>query len=175
MHIRVNGTPQQQGSKTAFVIGKRAIMKDANEKALKPWRDQVANAAGEEWGDAPLLTGPVKISVIFGFPRPKSHYGTGKNAHTVKASAPHFKTSTPDLDKLQRAIGDALTGKVFRDDAQVVVWDVLKVYASAGYCDIIIIDLSGGNDDGERHAALGSGADPDAGDRVSHPGAPLEA
>src|SRR3954465_6213554 len=115
MRFRVHGTPQQQGPKTAFVIKGRGIMKDAKEKALKPWRANVKKAAGEAWGDKPLLLGPVYVIAVFYFTRPKSHYGTGSKAFKIKNSAPTFKQSTPDLDKLQRAIGDALTDTVFKD------------------------------------------------------------
>lgn len=165
MRVRVLGLPQQQGSKKAFVVKGRAIMSDANEKNLKPWRGHVTQTVGEAWGDAPLLTGPVKMVVTFAFPRPASHYGTGRNAGVLKASAPSYKTSAPDLDKLQRAIGDALSGTVFRDDAQVAVWDVSKVYAETTYADIEIIDLSGGShDDARRTAPSFEGPDSGRGD-----------
>jgi Holliday junction resolvase RusA-like endonuclease len=98
----------------------------------------------------------VKLAVTFSFPRPKSHYRS--DGVTLKPSAPYYKTSAPDLDKLQRAIGDALTGTVFRDDALVAVWEVRKVYDETTYANIAIIDLSGGQDhDAGRVDAAGEG------------------
>ena len=53
--------------------------------------------------------------------RPKSHFGTGKNADKVKQSAPVFPATMPDIDKLMRAILDGLTdAQVWLDDGQVV-------------------------------------------------------
>lgn len=161
LSIIVRGIPQQQGSKTAFVIGKRAVMKDANEKALKPWRDDVKKAAEEEWGDKPLLLGPVRIAVAFVFPRPKNHYGSGRNADVLKSSAPYFKTSTPDLDKLQRAIGDSLSGTIFKDDAQVVEWNASKSYAyDYPYALVHVFDLAGGSHDAAGEVVSGEGSYP---------------
>lgn len=156
MLIRVMGLPQQQGSKNPWG--------GESNKKLTPWRGHVTQTVGEAWGDAPLLLGPVKLVVTFAFPRPAAHYGTGRNASVLKASAPKYKTSAPDLDKLQRAIGDALTGTAFRDDAQVAIWQVRKVYSDKAYADIEIIDLSGGSDDDTaRDAQSGQGSGDDSG------------
>lgn len=135
MRVRVMGLPQQQGSKNPW--GGEA------NKNLAPWRGHVTQTVGEAWDAAglPILLGPVEVVVTFSFPRPASHYGTGRNAGVLKANAPSYKTSTPDLDKLERAIGDALTARVFRDDAQIVHWDVWKVYDETTYADITITDL----------------------------------
>jgi Holliday junction resolvase RusA-like endonuclease len=76
----------------------------------------------------PPWVGPVTLRAVFIFPRPKTHFGTGRNAERVKESAPGWKTTAPDLDKLVRALGDALTGVVFRDDAQIVDIAVTKIY-----------------------------------------------
>lgn len=146
--VRVMGLPQQQGSKNPWGG-------EANKK-LAPWRGHVTQTVGQEWEAAgrSLLLGPVELRVTFTFPRPKAHYRANGE---LKPNAPHYKTSAPDLDKLQRAIGDALTSTVFRDDAQVAVWVVEKVYAETAYANITIIDLSGGTDDSGRTAALGEG------------------
>jgi Holliday junction resolvase RusA-like endonuclease len=44
----------------------------------------------------------------------------------------------PDLDKLIRAILDALTGVVWRDDGQVVDIVASKVYADTPGVDVVI-------------------------------------
>ena len=125
----VNGTPAAQGSKRAFVVKGRAVMVDADKK-LKPWRQAVTDAAAEERGDNPLFMGPVRVRVRFVFPRPKSHYGTGRNAEVLKPNAPLFVDKKPDIDKLLRAIFDALTGVVFKDDSQVTTVESSKVYGA---------------------------------------------
>jgi Holliday junction resolvase RusA-like endonuclease len=64
------------------------------------------------------------VRVAFRLPRPKGHYGR----RGLRPSAPAYPNVMPDLDKLARAILDALTGIVWRDDAQVVRLDVEKIY-----------------------------------------------
>jgi Holliday junction resolvase RusA-like endonuclease len=91
---------------------------------VKPWRDVVAwstvAARNRIRGWRPLL-GPVALSLTFTMPRPRSHFGTGRNAAVVRPSAPERPDVTPDLDKLVRATQDALKfGGAFKDDAQVV-------------------------------------------------------
>ena len=160
MRVRVHGTPQQQGSKNQFGA-------ESNAAKLKPWRNQVAQAVGEAWGDAPVLLGPVRIHVTFAYMRPKKHYYTGKRAHVLREDAPVYKISTPDADKLARAIGDALTGVVYKVDSQVQ-WGFLdKVYDEREYADITIIDLSGGNDDTGRDTDAGAGQSPGVADHRS--------
>lgn len=121
----VYGTPQTQGSMRAFVIGKRAVVTSTN-KQLKSWRERVAEAARKAgWGDE-LIDGPVHLQMHFRVARPRSHF----NAKGLKASAPELPAShVGDLDKLVRAIGDALTGVIWTDDRRIVSIVAKKDYA----------------------------------------------
>lgn len=74
---------------------------------------------------------PVWASVTFRLLRPASHYGTGKNAATVKPSAPEWPVGYPDIDKLARCTLDALSGLAFQDDARIVSLYVGKAYATS--------------------------------------------
>jgi len=65
------------------------------------------------------LTGPLKMDVIFYLRRPKS----------VKLKYPDKR---PDLDNYVKAIGDALEGICYLDDAQVVTSCASKMYAPTG-------------------------------------------
>lgn len=120
----VPGVPAPQGSKNQFGG-------EANPRT-KPWRGAVAAAAAERFSEP--IKGPVKIEVVFAFPRPRGHYGTGKNAGRVKPTAPDWAESRRcgDLDKLCRAVGDALTGVAILDDSQIVGWLATKIYAPQG-------------------------------------------
>ena len=126
IRLHVPGVPAPQGSKRAFVRGGRPVVVDDNKPRLNDWRAAVAQAASDEMGDAPLLDGAVSMTVLFDLPRPKSHMGTGRNAGVVKASAPEFHNQKPDLDKLTRAVCDAMSGIVYRDDSQIVSLVVQK-------------------------------------------------
>jgi len=120
----IPGTPHQQGSKTR---GANGTMYEANRR-LKPWRAHAITQLRAAWAGEPITHG-VHVTARFIFARPKSHYRTGRNAHLLRANAPIFKTSAPDLDKLQRALGDALTqAGVLRDDALIASWAPVKLY-----------------------------------------------
>lgn len=115
----VAGTPAQMGSKKAFIRGGRAIITDDNSNKRRTWANAVTAAAAEAMGERKPFTGPVLLVVSFAFQRPASHFGSGKNATKLKPSAPTIHAQSPDLDKLIRCVGDALTGVVYRDDRQI--------------------------------------------------------
>lgn len=104
----VPGTPAPQGSKSFKGIrGGRGILVESS-KALGPWRERVALAAHSH-ADG-LMGGPIGIRLKFVMPRPKS---------TPKRTTPPA-VKRPDIDKISRAILDAITGVLIADDSQVV-------------------------------------------------------
>lgn len=135
----VRGLPAPQGSKRAFRNKHSGrIQQVESSKRVAPWRSDVRDAAmaaldNEVLGGRPnpgyALTGPVAVELAFRWPRPKGHYGTGRNAGVLKPAAPVWPATLPDLDKLARAVLDALTGIVWVDDAQVVDLGLRKRYA----------------------------------------------
>lgn len=137
MRFYVAGIPAPQGSKRALhhrATGKIVLLESS--KRVKPWRAQVAEAAHAAWGTAAPLVGPVELHVVFYFERPKSHYPqNSRNAGGVlRPSAPMRPVGhgRNDLDKLARAVLDALTGVIYEDDAQVVSLVASKEYARSG-------------------------------------------
>lgn len=98
----------------------------------RPWREVVAYSALAAMVGGTPLSGPVSVELGYVFPRPKSHYGTGRNRDTLKASAPHFHSVKPDLDKLCRAVFDSLSGICLRDDALIAFLMASKHYAQPG-------------------------------------------
>lgn len=118
----VLGVPVPQGSMKGYVRGGHAVLTSDNTK-LRPWRDSVAWAAVEAMRAHGLTVfeGPMVVRCEFFLPRPKS---TPK-----RITRPAKK---PDLDKLLRSCLDAMTGIVFRDDAQVVTLTGWKRYAGEG-------------------------------------------
>jgi len=132
--IEIPGIPQQQGSKEPWGA-------ETNEKNLKAWRSLVAEKANAQLNGMPPIMGAVEVHAIFTFPRPKSHYRTGKFATTMREDAPLYHTNAPDLDKLCRAIGDALRGTVILDDRQIAQWFARKVYGSPAGAEIVVGQL----------------------------------
>ena len=114
----VPGKPQTAGSKRGFVTGKRAIVVDANPKT-KSWQAMVAGFARDVYS-GPLLDGPLSVTFVFFHLRPKNHYRTGKFSGILRDDAKIAPTGIPDVLKLARAAEDALSGVIYRDDAQIV-------------------------------------------------------
>lgn len=126
----VAGVPIPKGSAKAFVNKKtgRAIVTQTNREKQKPWASDISYHASKEHKSG-LILGPVKLNLHFVMPRPKCHYGTGKNSACLKPGAPVWHISTPDLDKLTRCVKDALTGVIWKDDSQVCkMGEVTKQY-----------------------------------------------
>jgi Holliday junction resolvase RusA-like endonuclease len=55
------------------------------------------------------IESPVRVDIEFIMPRPKGHYGTGRNAGKIKASSPYLHSGIPDKDNLEKAVLDALS------------------------------------------------------------------
>ena len=86
----------------------------------------------------PLTLGPVAISMCFSLPRPKSHFG----AKGLKPSAPVHHSGKPDTDNLAKLVMDQITksGRIWKDDSQVVSLTVHKLWASGNEsgCSVLI-------------------------------------
>lgn len=123
----VPGIAKTAGSKRAFYNKKlgRAMIVDACDN--KDWKTAVGWYARSVWTGPPTEQ-PVSLTVRFVMRRPKDHYGTGKNAGTLKPGAPEWHTSKPDSTKLLRCLEDALTGIIWKDDAQICQQFVSKTY-----------------------------------------------
>lgn len=130
----VYGEAAPQGSKAPWGA-------ESNPRT-RPWRAAVTAEAAETMKDRRVITGPVELTVVFHFLRPKGHYGTGKNEGVVKGSAPSHHTKTPDLDKLIRAIGDALKGVVLRDDSQICAVRARKTYGETAKAVVTLTELA---------------------------------
>lgn len=120
LEVFVPGRPAPQGSKQARPIYKGrgtdkiftgAIAQVESSKALKPWRSDIRDHVRTELGDPfPPIEGPVRIDLTFVLPRPAS---------TPKHTTPPA-IKRPDIDKLARAVLDALgSAGLFHDDSQV--------------------------------------------------------
>ena len=138
----VLGRPQGKGSKQVMPVKgpRRFVVRDANPRA-RPWAQAVSTVAHEAY-HGELIRGPVSVSIAFYFARPKGHYGTGRNADALRASAPAQMTTMPDVDKLARCALDALTGIVIRDDAQIVDLHAGKRYGEPERAEITIRELN---------------------------------
>lgn len=118
--FQVHGLPVPQGSTRAWVVNGKPII-TSTAKGLSSWRRLVADVAQRFAPNEPW-NGPVGIELRFGMPKPKS---APKKRRT-------WPDKRPDLDKLTRAVLDALTYVVFSDDSQVVSINATKDYGPPG-------------------------------------------
>lgn len=112
LEIFIPGKPAPQGSARGFVNKKtgRAIIVKDNDAKQKTWRGDIREQVMTAWDGKPPLDGPILATFNFVMPRPK----TTPKRHTPPA------IKRPDLDKLARAVCDALTSAgVYGDDAQI--------------------------------------------------------
>lgn len=124
----VPGDPVPQGSTRAFARNGRAFTTDDPSGRIERWRGDIRTAAREtmarEWGgDLVPATGSVTADLMFRIRRPRSHFlpvNSRRPEPVLRSTAPLFVLGSPDLDKLTRAVLDALTGVLYDDDSQVV-------------------------------------------------------
>ena len=153
----VYGQPAPQGSKRIACRNGRPVVKEASD-SLAPWRDSVRTVArqairawssrqGKSWEP---LDCPVLVQAVLTMPATEASHRRGDV----------FPTGAPDVDKLERGVGDALSPvpvspnefrgvppkraarlrkellesrrreSVLWDDSRIVSWDARKVFPS---------------------------------------------
>lgn len=121
------GTPVPQGA----LRSARGRMFYPNNDRLMAWRKTIGLLANAFFKEP--VEGPIEIDVVF---------------------YQNLPTRRPDVDKLARAVLDALTGIVYHDDSQVVRLNAIKRLrgrqdnSSVLPGAAITITIPGGNDDG---------------------------
>lgn len=147
VELWVPGIPAPGGSKRAFLnrhTGRVMVLEDCSR--TKGWRNAVAWAAAEAIKEP--MAGPLELRIDFILPRPKGHFGSGKNWDRLKASAPPYPDKKPDTTKLIRSTEDSLKGIAWNDDSQIVIQFARKVYGPKPGAIIKIGRVNGR--DGER-------------------------
>ena len=133
---------QPQGSLRAFMRrGSKFPVLTCDNSKMMPFRDSVTLACRRAIADAgsdpdtPWIPdhSPVSLEVTYTLQRPKSV--------SVK-KRPH-PTAKPDLDKLARCLGDALTGFAYADDAQVIESVQRKRYGDQPLVEVVVRRYAG--------------------------------
>jgi Holliday junction resolvase RusA-like endonuclease len=121
----VKGIPTPKGSFTRMPNGKMipAGTKESRHR-MTIWNDEIQIAAIRKMDGRLPFVGPIRLMVEFCMPVPTTvrKYEQGWLPHTKQ----------PDVDKLFRMLGDALTGIVWKDDSQVCASAISKCYAWDG-------------------------------------------
>jgi len=80
-------------------------------------------------GDERVYTGALEVEYNFIFPRPKSHFRTGKMAGNLKEDAPVFCCNSKDFDNLAKFYSDSFNCIAYADDRQIVMSTQSKRWA----------------------------------------------
>jgi crossover junction endodeoxyribonuclease RusA len=122
MTFEVSGTALTQGSHRIGWTkrGRAVVVPDGGQRRLQVYREQIRVAARLAMGQHPShfpVDGPIWLSIDFVRKAPKRGARQG------------YAATRPDIDKLARAVLDALTGVLYHDDAQVVDLHLSKIWA----------------------------------------------
>lgn len=140
----VHGKPEGQPRPRATVRGKHAGVYNPP----CDWKRTVAAEAVKHRPPKPLC-GPVRVDWTMTFPRPQSHYGTGRNAGVLKASAPRHHPNRPDRDNLDKVVLDCLSELGYwRNDTQVCSGFLLKLWGERGGAVVEVTELAENGDSG---------------------------
>tara|TARA_R110001632_G_scaffold217573_1_gene346286 strand:- start:4 stop:462 length:459 start_codon:yes stop_codon:yes gene_type:complete len=127
MKFFIAGTPRPQGRPRAFVRGNHAAVFSPTTE----WKEAVKYAAMPLSKE--VIINALHVDIEYLFPRPKSHYGTGKNARILKKKSPVLMIKKPDLDNLNKAVIDAMQDiQIYSDDSQIINLTSRKRYAVDG-------------------------------------------
>jgi crossover junction endodeoxyribonuclease RusA len=131
--FEVSGDPMPQPRVRAFArkMGNgQAVARVYTPGTAEAWKSAIAVAARPHIPQRPI-TGGVALSVLFRIERPKSHYGSGRNAEVLRSAAPRFHAQKPDVDNLIKAVMDALSIiGIWEDDTQACRLIVEKRWAT---------------------------------------------
>ena len=147
----VCGIPRSKGSMRHVGHGR---MIESN-RGVTEWIEAVGKTALHErqaQAQYEILEGPVSVRLAFFLPRPKSE---PKRRVT-------WPDRRPDLDKMTRAILDALTGILYADDGQVTYIVATKAWAESAATVGVAIHVERAEFDHSFSCAPGGPPDPPA-------------
>lgn len=157
----VPGNPITKGSLTPYQDQRtgRLGVKHQFGKELREWCSRISFFASQARNEFFGTDEAVEVEATFVLKRPGTHYGTGRNAGKVKNSAPNLPTGKKlDIDKLSRALLDALTGVAYVDDGQVTRLNVNKAYGEEQGVAVTVGPAQGNGDDVSTPYRLGDDA-----------------
>lgn len=138
----VFGRPAPQGSKR--LLNRKTGAMGESSKRVAPWRSDVRAVAMLQRDKFNMRDRPVRLECVFKFRRPASHYSRRGGCLILKPSAPQYCTTRiGDVDKLLRAISDALAGVLYDDDAQIVDIAARREYAGFDEMEHAAITVTG--------------------------------
>lgn len=129
-HIVVPGVPVGQPRTKATIRGEHAGVytptktSTGKSNGVAEFKATIRMMAGVA-RTGPLLSGPLRVDLVFVFPRQKT------KVWKAKPMPRYRKVTTPDVDNLSKGVFDALKGVLWVDDNQVCASSVDKWHCSA--------------------------------------------
>jgi Holliday junction resolvase RusA-like endonuclease len=79
-----------------------------------------------------ILEGALRMQIVFYMPRPKKDFRTGRHSGRLKQGVAYWHTYTPDLDNMEKFVGDSLEGIFYKNDSQIAQMQSEKIYCNPG-------------------------------------------
>ena len=137
IRFRVEGDVVPQGRPRLTTAGGHPRAYDP--AASRDYKHYVRLVAAQHKGEG-LLEGPVAVKLLVGRRIPSSW---SKRRQDAAQKGEILPTTKPDVDNMAKGVKDALSGVIWRDDAQVVELTVRKVYASSGFVEVEVAEVQG--------------------------------
>lgn len=138
IQLTILGSPKAQKRAKACQIAGHINIYDPSSKDKGDLLRIIQDKAPEK-----PFSNPIVLTVCYFMPRPKGHYGTGKNTGKLKDNAPVWHTKKPDVDNLAKILFDVMSKVFFYDDSQICKLTVLKIYDEKPRTEILIEELQG--------------------------------
>lgn len=107
-------------------------------KSTKSYEAMVERVARQAMKNAPVIDGPVKVSILVLLP-----YAKTTPKYRIKAMRDGLEACTkkPDEDNVAKAVKDAMNGVIYKDDVQIVKSTVVKDFTDLPRVSVRVTEL----------------------------------
>lgn len=132
IRFEIPGVPVAKGRPKVSTINGRPMMRTPERTVA--YESRVALAARDAMGGRAPVDSAVIVVMVVVMPIPRSWPKRQQAAALAGEIRPIGK---PDLDNLQKALGDGGNGIVWTDDSRIVEWRVSKRYGERPHVSIV--------------------------------------
>ncbi len=134
LDVIVDGEPRAQGSARWIPHATTGRIVGVKSAAERHHRQHMIGQLITAWEGRMPLAAPVDLLAVFALARPKGHYKASDRTRGLRRTAPAGDCAkAPDLDKMLRLVGDALTNAgVIDDDRYITRIGAHKLWAGPG-------------------------------------------
>lgn len=125
-------------------VGKGRARATKNGHHYTPKETVLAEATiRDAWSraSAPWIDGELRMIVMAGFARPKTHYLVSGDLSKAGLRQ-KYPARKPDGDNILKTIADSLSGSAYRDDADIIDWRLIKRWVKQGEPEFTLIVIT---------------------------------